>query len=625
MALEEDHYAYHLRPNSVDSHQAQPWALILIIHFMQPNTLDLPSADFAFKPLSEKQGGSGSSLFSDDNAVKYQKILIRSDILEATVQSNKGSIIGSATVTLVPGQYEYDNVVTAGDHAFIWMGNDISRMSEVVTALGNGTKANGFLSGLKFYGRVESVRKLLDQDDNGVKSIRFNLNFKSFSELNSQVYFNPYLRNSNPDPYAFYAQLSQSYSEMFSKDKIVKPQNAIKFLLNVFLGKGPDTKAKGTNEVPRSPTNAFMVPKAVGEVLGQLQPSKGARLTYVDVLNTLIGMQRYTTTEQQFEDKQYEGFVPVISEETISTRQRECPDELKGAFPALPDLFNNTALSSILSSLLNSALNEMYFTLRCDEEGNILPTLVARQIPFTTDRFHSAFPQSDATSFLELPRWVVDKGLRIGEYNIGTSDVARVNFVQFFGTLFNSAISATQSMAAQSSNKSFKEDTLDILRSGGRNMIVTSNVLIDQQSGSIVPEKVAEYATLVADWYMNGHLKLTGSMTLPGVPEPICVGDNLEHDSKVFHIEGLTHRYMVAGSNKSFNTSLTLVNGLRDDGTYSYTGSQSIADQNEQYGSSDEKNANTADFREASNIKEAVDSILNSIPIQAVKDKLGIV
>lgn len=626
MAANTDHFAYPLNPNSGDSQQAQPWALILIVHFLQPNTIDLPSLDFALKPVDSKNP-SGSALYSDDVAMQHSKILIRSDIMSVSVNTNKRSMIGSATANLVPGNYEYENVILPGDHAFIWMGNDVGNLQTTVDNIKAGKAANDFASGLKFYGRVESCQKNFANDGKGIKGIRYSVSFKSFSEFNSQIYFNPYLRNANPDPLAFYAQLSKNYTEMFSQSgdqRIVTPQKAIKFLLNIFLGTGPEARAKGSNNTQRSPTNAYMIPKAVGDIMGQTSSSKGSRLTYVDVLNTLIGVQRYTTTDNQFEgeDSVYEGFVPVITNETMTSRQRECVDALKGVFPTLPDLFNNNSLISIIESLLNTSLNEMFLTLRTDENGKIMPTLVARQIPFTTERFLKAFPQTDATEFLELPRWVIGKGLRLGNYNIGTSDVLRINFVQFYGTLFNSAISAAQSMAAQSSDQSFKEDRLDILRNGGRNAIVTSNVLIDSQASSLVNEKVAEYASLVTDWFVNGQLKLTGSITLPGVAEPICIGDNLEFDGKVFQMEDLTHEYSVDGIYKSFNTQISLVNGVNSDGTYAYTGSQSIDDQNEQYGRTSENSGNSADFKEAAIQSTNVTDLLASVTNGDVLNKL---
>lgn len=623
MAVQVDHYTYEIKPNYSDSQQAQPWALLLIMHFSQPNTLDIPSKDDAFKPQKNKNSSS-TGLYSDDVAIQTTKILIRSDIMRASVRTSKRDRIGSASLELVPGQYEYDKVLCPGDHAFLWMHNDIAQLQAVVDAIKANKAANFFNSGLKFYGRIESVREMFNTSDDGTKTIRYNVNLKSFSELNSQIYFNPYLHNTDPDIYAFYAQLSKNYSEMFNKKSLVTPQEALKFLLKIFVGSGPDKKAKGSNEVQRSPNNAYMIPKSVGQVLGQVASSKGARLTYSDILNTLIGVQRYTTAENQFkgEDTVYKGLVPIISDATIQSRQRECPEELKGIIPALPDLFNNHSLLSILDSLLNQSLNELFLTLRADEKGNIMPTMVARQIPFTTDRFFKVFPNSDATKFLKLPRWRINPGLRIGSYNIGTSDVMRVNFVQFYGSLFNSNVSAAEAMASQSSENNFKEDRLDILRNGGRNAIINSNVLVDTQAGSIVPEKVQEYATLVADWYMNGHLKLTGSITLPGIAEPICVGDNLEFDDKVFHIEEVSHDYAMDGIYKRFSTSLALVNGVKTDGSYAYTGAQNPNVQNEQYGSTSEINTKTNEVTENTDAKDPISALISNINLPDFAKKL---
>jgi hypothetical protein len=61
--------------------------------------------------------------------------------------------------------------------------------------------------------------------------------------------------------------------------------------------------------------------------------------------------------------------------------------ELLGTFlPVMPEL-TNKPLWSVLQQFLNPTVNEMYTCLRVNKDNRVVPTLVVRQIPFTTEAF----------------------------------------------------------------------------------------------------------------------------------------------------------------------------------------------------------------------------------------------
>jgi hypothetical protein len=235
---------------------------------------------------------------------------------------------------------------------------------------------------------------------------------------------------------------------------------------------------------------------------------------------------------------------------------------------SLPDNFNNVPIWSLLDAHKNSTLNEMYVTLRADQYHNIVPTLVVRQQPLTSYLFTDTIAN---TPFLSVPRWVIDDRMVMGEYNIGTTDATRCNFLQVYGELYGQRTDPQASQQQQIVDGNFILNRADVIRSGSRNFILSSNADVQSQAGDAVTS-IHQWAKLLGDWYMNMHLKLNGTITMPGVWEPICVGDNLEHLGIVFQIEGVSHSYNCSDQGiKTFTTTVSLSNGVLANGKYAYT------------------------------------------------------
>jgi hypothetical protein len=173
------------------------------------------------------------------------------------------------------------------------------------------------------------------------------------------------------------------------------------------------------------------------------------------------------------------------------------------------------------------------------------------------------------TYFNNLPRWVIDDSL-IMSLNVGTSESERINFTQVWSTRLADIMVAAQvsDNSSASGDQTTKElqlqvgnwvlDRTDVQRHGLRADIATSN--FDYPAAG---KTYARYwAKTRADWLFNGHLKLSGSVTLAGIQEPICEGDNVEIRGILYHILSVSHSVGISGGRKHFTTSLPIGNGI---------------------------------------------------------------
>lgn len=543
-----------LKPNFPDSQQSQPWSIIKFYTFVGKDTLYNTGARVSPNNLA--------------SIVKVVETVVVSDILSLKTNSSKGNPLATAEVTLASGDLNYQSLLSPGDHALIWMGSDRADFDRIGGLIFKQNKpANDFASGLKFVGRVNSIRTIYNTSPDGIKTIRYHVTFKGFSEFMTSLYYNYALAPNSPQNQGnaemqkmnkLYGEISKQWnSYFFSKDKNKSNvQSIMDFLIDVFLGSGPSDSARKANKAVKSPNSAFLIPKELMDVLGIT--NKNSTPNYANMLHTMVGVQNYGNS-----------FLPNISaSESIST-QKVTTKKLSGTLTTPPDLFNNTPLWSALQSVCNPVLNEIYTTLRVNEANRIVPFFIGRQIPFT-----SIYSQEKGggARFIDIPRWKVDTALAINSLNIGTSDSARFNFFQVYGNLFG--LNSTRpgfSQQAQIAAGNFSINEVDIYRHGSRNMI--QNVLTDFSSSIDNTIQIRGFAALLKDWYGNAHLKFSGSINTAGVQAPICIGDNMEIGGKLFHIESVNHFYEVVDGEKAFKTftsSFDLSQGVLSDGSYGF-------------------------------------------------------
>ena len=233
-------------------------------------------------------------------------------------------------------------------------------------------------------------------------------------------------------------------------------------------------------------------------------------------------------------------------------------DPVEGVTFVRPEYWNQVKAWSILNQFTNAPLNELYTCFRISPDGSIMPTMIFRQIPFTTDGFTSG--DYSVTKFMNVPRWNISPALAIS-FDLGRDEAARINFVQYFGRSVNSP--AGYDISEEISKQNYLYDVDDVQRNGLRPYVVTSEFDATPNGESKGSFRAVGWSRILGDALIGGHLKFSGTINFVGIPEPIAVGDNLQFDNVVYHIEQISHTASISpDGRKTFRTTLTLSNGV---------------------------------------------------------------
>lgn len=505
-------------------------------------------------------------------------LVISDDCVNISISNNKRSHLKTLNATLKQTDVNYLTEILPGDHCLAFLVSGKQKYESLLYRLErSGEPCNNFDDGLKFVGRVHSVRKQVQVSrESGIKTAQYSLQCSGFSELDTQLFYDNSLASKDvlsKDLGQWLVRLGIEYEKLFSDDAIngIKQNNInqiVPTLLDLIVGKGPDKggnilvdgaggkTATATPSLDNSAPYSYLIPLQVGKILGVNAGSKAARvMAYADILELVQGVQKYPNKEG------YKVFIPSLKDGTA--RRRVTPIEMLGTFlPFFPEL-TNQPLWSVMNRYLNPTINEMFTSLRVNPEGRVMPTITMRQIPFTTEAFDPGATSAGniaVTRFVsDMPRWQIPPTM-VYSVDIGRSDATRFNFVHIYGQ---------SSYAANNNPTAFQivenppvRDDLDIMRSGLKPYMATVECWVDDQIG----KAPSVWMNLVADWTIGSHLTLNGSITTLGIQSPICEGDNVEFDGVVYHIEGVTHQAGMNGSNKSWTTTLQLTNGMRVDG-----------------------------------------------------------
>lgn len=535
---------HDLDPDDENVHSSTPSWVICVIRFKTISTFS-----------RDKQG----SISTDGSEAAAEKgpLIITNDCTQMVVNSNKRSHVGNLAATLKCIDINYLAEILPGDWLFAWITETEEHAADVIDKIKNSKAANGFNDGLKFVGRVYSVFETLTTDENGTKRAGVDLQGVSFNEFDTSVYYNPNLSVSQPYVNTWMGNMGIAIDKFLNKGE-VDINGAIPELLELLFGRGISQKAAnpagedslqgvsglttGDGEAPFS----YVVPTTVGNLLGKTSRSKSSGvLAYADIIQSVIGIQKYSNNAATGPNSSssFDNQVAVFT-----------PSQLKplfGKFLAEVPVFSGTPMWNVLERYLNRAVNEMYTCLRVDEDGNVLPTFVCRQLPFTS----SIMADDDRTGFLELPRWKVPASM-ISSYRIGRSDALRCNFVKM------NVDAPTQAQPDIYSYQDVRSppvrDDQDIRRSGLRlNIEIVKGGIKEQQEGA------KDWYPLRSDILMGQHLTLGGTVNMFGIEAPICGGDNFEFKNTVFHIESVTHTAAVIDRHKKFMTTLQLSYGVR--------------------------------------------------------------
>ncbi len=489
-------------------------------------------------------------------------LIVDRDCIGVSVTNSKGSITPAAQVILKSGSYDYITAVAPGDFMFINMVDSEAEAAEIAKHAKEGKPINRYHDGFKGVFKVKSVRKVFNMDKrSGIKTQNFLIQGYAFSELNNTVYFNPHLINRSElkNDFLFLSNLSDSWQAVLAKKEGNNVQTLVAELFKLFVGVGLSPKAKnvkGEKNLMQTPNTHFYIPTYVGKLLGE-NNAKAVK----DIYNLLFGKQTYDAGQVQNPE---DGLNPskFISSPDLGMPRLKVPSSkskyCEGRSFVQAEYWQQVTVYSIMQQYLNSPINEMYATFRVDSDGYVMPTLVMRQIPFSSEEY----TLSSATKFLNLPIWSIPKEY-LYQMNLGREDAARFNFVQIFGRL-NYAADPAADISTQIAQGNYSIDKADIMKNGLRVYTMTSN--FDNLFGDNKNYyRSVVWSKLIADCLIGGHLKMNGSVTIPGVAKPIAIGDNCQIGNMVFHIESVTHNCTISPEGeKEFVTTLELSNGVND-------------------------------------------------------------
>jgi hypothetical protein len=575
-----------------------------------PDTICVsPSWAIAVIPLGRPQSFSRRTNKSIGKVVegaftrRQKPFVITSDILSMSIRNSKRNHTKSLQAVLQNSGVSYlgQNAILPGDWVFAWCWNNTEDAARVLKQIDEGKPANGFSDGLKFVGRVHSIRKSLRNEPRGKRSTGYSMQATGFEELDTQFFYDFALATASAvksEIRLFMAQLGLDFSKWAEQQQQRAGRikdNAdilIERLVDIILGKGvssvvnePIERAVAAQQQLNSEVSlatdslklapqankeapyAYLIPVSVATILGRdsTEKSKAAVFGYADILDTIIGAQQYSSdinnSSGTFVPKLF--YPEVDTSESTKSRKRTAV-KLKGTFLPVNPSFVNRPLFQMLQQFLNPAINEMYTALRVNENGAVVPTLVVRQIPFSTEsaKENEDFP---LTRFLSLPRWKLSPTM-VWELDVGMSNATRFNMIHVYGEAATYA--ANRSVTNQMVRNPPIFDSVDIQRSGIRAMMTTVNCALTDQ---VRKDGARIWMEAIADWTMGSQYTLNGVLKCVGIQSPIAEGDNIEFEEVAYHVEGVTHNCSISPRGiKTFRTDLELSNGMpvdQDDAT----------------------------------------------------------
>lgn len=583
-----------------------PFWIVAVVRMINPSTFSrVKLASFSTDP-------------TDGIGQRKPPLIVTSDCIKLQITGGKDSHLKNLAAVIVGSEVNYLAEVFPGDWVGAWIVNDQSKFNDLVKRIGDGDQCNGFSDGFKFLGRVANVRKTLAVDpSSGFKSVRYQVSAVGFKELDSQTFFEPGLEQGDPGTASWMARadkdLLDSLTGVGRGSVFVSANEAIPFFTNLLLGDGipKSLSNRGGDENPelqeitgltqqKDAPFAYIMPKIISNWMGKKSraPTKdGGMAAYADILEMIIGLQRYTGDaidqtlflNNDFLKGAKKGRNPIVFIPDGVFGQgglvKATSTPLLSQFLPQPQSFSGRTVWSALQDFLNPVINEMYTCLRMNQDGSVVPTIIVRQLPFSSNAivgkqvskvndpgvandqdevFMLAFDSVEVTPFLELPRWKLDPGM-VWHVDLGRSDSMRFNFVRIHGQ--NPLTNRETIEASQDIRNPPMRDNLDIQRNGLR---IASSV-VDCSPSDAQDGGVRKWSVIVSDILMGQHMALTGTISCVGIQAPICEGDNLEFDDTVFHIESVIHECSIdQGGRKSWTTSVMLSHGMLSDTSSSF-------------------------------------------------------
>jgi hypothetical protein len=505
-------------------------------------------------------------------------LVVRSDCIDLTVSGDKGSHMPQMEAILVETNVDYLTEVAPGDFVFVNILNWESDAENVAQrASAASAPINGIGDGFKGVFKVQRVSKIIAVNpESGIKTVVIKITGYAFTELSNMIYFNQAVASSGVNgALAFNPRIAQIWQSILTSGNPQSLDEIILKLTSAFIGNDwgssiVDSDVNGTNTIKtpaqsvtsnvlQSPNTSFFMPTAVGALLGDGQVTSAA-----GIYTFVFGIQAFSSAANQ---SLYKGMNPANMSQYTGGLDAWLSPKCAGSAILKPEYWNQVKTWDVLSQYTNSPLNEFFACFRVHPRSNrVVPTVVFRQIPFTTEDFNTSNDEVvihnngtiPVTKFLSLPRWKLNPSMVVSQ-DLGRDEAARINFVQVFGkTAYNDT---GTDYAAETARINYVQDINDIQRSGLRPAVISSMFDILSSTNTFIYSSPT-WAKIIGDALIGGHLKFNGTIVCVGLPEPVAVGDNLEYDNVVYHIESMTHKASIADGKKTFRTILSVSQGV---------------------------------------------------------------
>lgn len=491
-------------------------------------------------------------------------LVVINDCIGVSVTCNKNSFTPNMEATLLQTNINYLTAIAPGDFVLVNMVNWESQADNIFNRANssNPGSINGFYDGFKGIFKIQSVRRVtsvIDQNT-GKRSVVFKITGYAFTEFNNMLYFDPSVALQSPGSPIFAGQISTKWKQLVSANKNNSLQDLIKILISSFIGMGSPRNAGNsiTGAQFQSPNDSYFMPLIIGKLLAVPEVTVAA-----DIYNYWFGLQQYANATINSSITPMTGLNPIMGQNSDGFYYTPIP--CAGRAILAPEYWNQVKAWDILNQYINAPLNEFFTCFRADPlDGTIMPTVVLRQIPFTNEDFSTNNPNIPVTRFLNVPRWKISPTMVLSQ-DIGRDEVLRINYVQVFARLLQGGDQGSD-YTLESSKGNYQFDINDIQRSGLRPKVTASMFDLYDPATSAAQSSFnsPNWAKIHADALIGGHLKLHGTFVCAGIADPIAIGDNLEFEDTVFHIEQIVHSCSINPSNgiKSFRTIISVSQGI---------------------------------------------------------------
>ncbi len=591
-----------IRPTSdaerarIDQVSYTPYCVVLVL------PLALPASCDRSKILLDMQGKSVSIAKDPAEGVRLRSkpLTINDDIRFAHTNESKSDYRSRLQLLLSNSTTNYLAALLPGDWVFCWMLTSEVRARGVIDRIRKLDPCNRWDDGLRFIGQVKDVDRDRESRRGQPAHVQTSVACAGYGQLGSSTFYDPFLAEATPLMGTWLARIGGAISELLGEPLPnggggLDINRLMPFFVKLLLGEGiaeryanPTTSRGefgpggdrelllqiGTGDVradSKEAPYALVVPGQVGQLLGKRNPERSTVLAYADVVELITGVQTFSggagqsaTTHAPWAGFTPDG-VPVNSTPDVypdAPSHKQTNKKLLGSFiPTVPS-FAGKEVWALLRQWLNPSVNEMYTTLRANEAGQVVPTIVVRQLPLSSVDFATAMQGEglQLTPFLNVPRWVGHPCL-VKKDRVGRTDDLRFNFVHVYGQSLDSQVASRYT--SQIIRSPPARDDLDIQRSGLRPFTATVACSINESADGSGARK---WIAVASDWLMDQHLTLSGTATMELVAGPIAKGDNFEYDGVVYQIEGTSHHFTCSPQGmRSAETTLQLTHGLRSD------------------------------------------------------------